>query len=199
MISVFSTYQVHTNLRSTYLVRILGKKYSVRTWGKKYILKQSSTRRYNTIPEYKVVRTGLYRVRTTSHDSRWCQCMYYVHTYGLPEDDSSSCQNVYIQSLIWNPVHLVYGGTRKYVLVHPSTYASGDMAVQETSKVRKKKYVPVCTDIENSEVRMYRDVPVCTVLYCHGTRWYKVVQGGTWRYKERYMEVHGGTWQYKNL
>jgi hypothetical protein len=80
-----------------------------------------------------------------------------------------------IIELIWNPVHLVYGGTRQSVLVHPGTYASGDMAVRETSFW----YVPVCTDIENSWVRMYRDVPVCTVLYCHGTRWYKVVQGGT--------------------
>ncbi len=32
-------------------------------------LKRSSTRRYDTIPEYKSVRTGLYRVRTTVHDS----------------------------------------------------------------------------------------------------------------------------------
>jgi hypothetical protein len=30
---------------------------------------------------------------------------------------------------IWNPVHLIYGGTRQFVLVHPRTYASGDMAV----------------------------------------------------------------------
>jgi hypothetical protein len=47
---------------------------------------------------------------------------------------------------IWNPVHLVYGGTRRYVPVWSGTYASGDMAVWEISKW----YVPVCTDIGSS-------------------------------------------------
>jgi hypothetical protein len=47
--------------------------------------------------------------------------------------------------IIWNPVHMVNGSTRQFVLVHPCMYASGDMAVQETSKM----YVPVCTEIEN--------------------------------------------------
>jgi hypothetical protein len=41
-----------------------------------------------------------------------------------------------------------------------------------------------------------RDVPVCTVLYCHGTRWYKVVQGGTRRYMTVQGMVYGGTWRY---
>ncbi len=73
-------YSVRTKYILTWEVRtwyVLGIKstYQVRTWGKKYALKRSSTRRYNTIPEYKVVRIGLYQVCTTSHDSRWLpQC-----------------------------------------------------------------------------------------------------------------------------
>ncbi len=42
---------------------------------------------------------------------------------------------------IWNPVHLVQGGTRWYVLVQACTYTSGYMAVQETSDW----YMPVRT------------------------------------------------------
>ena len=68
---VLSTYSVHTYLSSTYLVRTWGKKYvPVCTLHKKYVLKRSGTSRYNTIAWYEVVRTGLYRVRTTVHDSR---------------------------------------------------------------------------------------------------------------------------------
>ncbi len=48
--------------------------------------------------------------------------------------------------LIWNPVPLVQGGTRWYVLVQAGTYASGYMAIQETSNW----YKPVRTDIGNS-------------------------------------------------
>ncbi len=83
---------------------------------------------------------------------------------------------------VWNSVHLVYGGTRQYVLVHPGTHASGDMAVRETWYVpvcTDKWYVSVCTDTENSYFHTFRYVPVCTVLNRHGTSWYKLVQGGT--------------------
>jgi hypothetical protein len=41
----------------------------------RFQMKRSSTRRYDTIFEYKWVRTGLYRVRTTVHDSR---CWYIL-------------------------------------------------------------------------------------------------------------------------
>ncbi len=67
--------------------------------------------------------------------------IYHAYTYMV--------YTRYIQArlyYIWNPVHLVYGSTRQSVLVHPCTYAPGDMAVRETSFW----YVPVCTDIENS-------------------------------------------------
>ncbi len=70
---VLSTYSVHTYFSSTYSERTWGKKYvQVCTLHKKYELKRSGTSRYNTIAWYEVVRTGLYRVRTTVHDSR-CQ------------------------------------------------------------------------------------------------------------------------------
>ena len=48
--------------------------------------------------------------------------------------------------IIWNPVPLIQGGTRWYVLVQAGTYASGYMAVQKTSYW----YKPVRTDIGNS-------------------------------------------------
>jgi hypothetical protein len=93
MLSVLGTYQVHTDLRSTYLVRNFihsvrtwdKSTYQVRTWDKKYVLKRSSTRWYDTIPEYKVVRTGLYWVRTTSHDSRWWVNWFHtmINTYNI--------------------------------------------------------------------------------------------------------------------
>jgi hypothetical protein len=73
---VLSTYSVHTYLSSTYSVRTWGEKYvPVCTLHKKYVLKRSGTRRYNTIAWYEVVRTGLYRVRTTVHDSRCPPCL----------------------------------------------------------------------------------------------------------------------------
>ncbi len=49
-------------------------------------------------------------------------------------------------SYIWNPVPLVQGGTRWYVLVWASTYASGYTAIQETTNW----YKAVRTDIGNS-------------------------------------------------
>ncbi len=77
MLSVLSTYQVHTYLRSTYLVHTWGKKYvpstylgiKVRTQTEQY---KAVWLYYDTIPEYKVVLTGLYQVRTTVHYSRRC-------------------------------------------------------------------------------------------------------------------------------
>ena len=40
---------------------------------------------------------------------------------------------------------------------------------------------------------MYWYVLVCTCTVQGDTRKYKVVQGGTWRYKERYKEVQDST------
>jgi hypothetical protein len=57
---VLSTYSVHTFSPSLSHVRTASEYVLSRTWGKKYILKRSSTSQYNTIPEYKSVRTGLY-------------------------------------------------------------------------------------------------------------------------------------------
>ncbi len=47
---------------------------------------------------------------------------------------------------IWNPVPMVHGSTRWYVLVRAGTYLSGYKAVRETSTW----YIPVRTDIGNS-------------------------------------------------
>ncbi len=95
--------------------------------------------------------------------------------------------------LIWNPVHLVQGSTRRYVLVRASTYLTRYMAVRETSKW----YIPVRTDIEISYGSIYWYVLVCTALYLHSTKWYKVVQDGTRWYKVVQTMVCGGTWRYK--
>ena len=95
---------------------------------------------------------------------------------------------------IWNPVPLVHGSTRWYVLVRAGTYLSGYKAVPETSKW----YIPVRTDIGNSYGSTYQYVLVCTALYLHSTRWYKMIQDGIRWYKQRYMEVLGGTRPYEN-
>jgi hypothetical protein len=66
------------SVRTEYILQVSKFLEKVRTcqWDhdKKYVtvLKRtrSSARWYNTIPEYEVVRTGTYRERTTSHDSR---------------------------------------------------------------------------------------------------------------------------------
>ena len=92
-----------------------------------------------------------------------------------------------------NPVHLVQGSTRWYVLVRASTYLTRYKAVRETSKW----YIPVRTNIENSYGSTYWYVLVCTALYLHSTRWYKVVQDGTRWYKVVQTMVYGGTWRYK--
>jgi hypothetical protein len=98
---------------------------------------------------------------------------------------------------IWNPVHLVQGSTRWYVLVRASTYLTRYKAVRETSKW----YIPARTNIENSYGSTIWYVLICTV-YClvpaqykvqSGTRWYKMVQGGTNNGIWRYMEVQGRT------
>ncbi len=68
---------------------------------------------------------------------------------------------------IWNPVHLVQGSTRWYVLVRASTYLTRYKAVRETSKW----YIPVRTNIGNSYGSTYWYVLVCTALYLHSTRW----------------------------
>ncbi len=96
---------------------------------------------------------------------------------------------------IWNPVHLVQGSTRWYVLVRASnlTYLTRYKAVRETSKW----YIPVHTNIDNSYGSTYWYVLVCTALYLHSTRWYKVVQDGTRWYKVVQTMVYGGTWRYK--
>jgi hypothetical protein len=94
---------------------------------------------------------------------------------------------------IWNPVPLVHGSTRWYVLVLAVTYLSGYKAVQGTSKW----YIPVRTNIGNSYGSTYRYVLVCTALYLHSTRWYKVVQGGPRWYKVVQKTVYEGIWRYK--
>ena len=78
-----------------------------------------------------------------------------------------------------DPVPLVQGGTRWYVLVRTSTYSSGYEAVRKTSFW----YERVRTDIGNSLVSTYRYVLVRTDLYQNGTRRYKKVQDGTRWYK----------------
>ncbi len=75
MISVLSTYRVHTYLGSTYSVRTWTKSYvPVRTWGEKYVLKRSGTRWYDNIDRYVPSMTryvpSTYYIVTTSHDSR---------------------------------------------------------------------------------------------------------------------------------
>ncbi len=95
--------------------------------------------------------------------------------------------------VIWNPVHLVQGSTRWYVLVQGSTYLTRYKAVRETSKW----YIPVRTYIENSYVSTYQYILVCTALYLHGTMWYKEVYGDTGWYIAVQSTVHGGTWRYK--
>jgi len=96
---------------------------------------------------------------------------------------------------IWNPVHLVQGSTRWYVLVRTSTYLTRYMVVQETSKW----YIPVRTNIENSYGSTYWYVLVCTALSLHSTKWYKGAQDGTRWYKvvQTLAMVYGGTWRYK--
>jgi len=49
---------------------------------------------------------------------------------------------------IWNPLHLVQGSTRWYVLVRASTYHTRYKAVQETSKW----YIPVRTNIGSYQI-----------------------------------------------
>ncbi len=90
---------------------------------------------------------------------------------------------------IWNPVPLVQGSTRWYVLVRASTYLNRYKAVRETSKW----YIPVRTNIEIVYVSTYQYIPVCTDLYLNGTMWYKEVHGGTAWYIAVQSTVHGGT------
>ena len=80
--------------------------------------------------------------------------------------------------LIWNPVPLVRGSTRWYVLVHTSTSSSGYEAVREMSKL----YIPVHTGTYGHMTFLWQYILVCTGMYFS-------VRGGTSKYKE----VHGGT------
>ena len=93
---------------------------------------------------------------------------------------------------IWNPVPLVQGSTRWYVLVRTSTSSSGYEAVREMSKL----YIPVHTGTYGHyDISM----AVHTGMYwyvLYGTRRYEGVQGGTWWYKEQYKEVRDSMYWY---
>ena len=98
-------------------------------------------------------------------------------------------------ALIWNPVPLVRGSTRWYVLVHTSTSSSGYEAVREMSKL----YIPVHTSTYEPMTFLWQYILVCTGMYCTvqgGTRRYNQVQGGTWWYKEQYKEVQDSMYWY---
>ena len=82
------------------------------------------------------------------------------------------------KEFIWNPVPLVRGSTRWYVLVHTSTSSSGYEAVREMSKL----YIPVHTGTYGHMTFLWQYILVCTGMYFS-------VRGGTSKYKE----VHGGT------
>ena len=98
------------------------------------------------------------------------------------KDDSfthTSCKRGWAsRSNIWNPVPLVRGSTRWYVLVHTSTSSSGYEAVREMSKL----YIPVHTGTYGHMTFLWQYILVCTGMYFS-------VRGGTSKYKE----VHGGT------
>ncbi len=81
-----------------------------------YVLVQTFYPMY--VPRTYFFTPSTYSVRTSQYSTYLVRTEYRIH-------DKST--------YIWNPVHLVYGGTRQFVLVHPGTYASGDMAVRETS------------------------------------------------------------------
>ena len=96
---------------------------------------------------------------------------------------------------IWNPVPLVRGSTRWYVLVHTSTSSSGYEAVREMSKL----YIPVHTGTYGHMTFLWQYILVCTGMYFSvqgGTRRYNQVQGGTWWYKEQYKEVQDSMYWY---
>jgi hypothetical protein len=83
---------------------------------------------------------------------------------------------------IWNPVHLVYGGTYRYVPVRTGTY----------------RYVLLYSMYQYVLLVIFR-ITVHTSTY-----WYVLVQKNHQKYVRvrtsrclsRFMAVHGGTWQY---
>ncbi len=109
-----------------------------------------------------------------------------------------------MQNIIWNPIHLVYGGMYWYVpvrtgmyvrIVHTSTYFSR-ILYNGTYW-----YVPVRTSTEKlPKVRTSTSFFV-SVTVQGGTRRYKAVQEkfyrGIWRYMIRSIPVYGGLWRYK--
>jgi len=82
-------------------------------------------------------------------------------------------QNMMKAVCIWNPVPLVRGSTRWYVLVHTSTSSSGYEAVREMSKL----YIPVHTGTYGHMTFLWQYILVCTGMYFS-------VRGGTSKYKE---------------
>jgi hypothetical protein len=92
---------------------------------------------------------------------------------------------------IWNPVPLVQGSTRWYVLVRTSTSSSQYMAVREKAKL----YIPVQTSLYWSMTCLYQYILVCTGMY-RTVKGGKEVQPSTKRYTVVQGTVQGGTRQY---
>ena len=96
---------------------------------------------------------------------------------------------------IWNPVPLVQGSTRWYVLVRTSTSSSRYEAAREKAKL----YIPVQTWLYWPMTFLWQYIQVCTGMYCtikRGTRRYNQVQRGTQWYKEQYKEVQDSMYWY---
>ena len=120
------------------------------------------------------------------------------------------CQTV---TVIWNPIHLVYGGTYRYVPVRTGTYAKQYIAVRTFGKFLHDgtyQYILVRTGTELF-TKVRTSTYFCVSIAVHGSTWrYKAVHDkfyhGLWQYMtvhgstsfilSRFMAVHGGTLQY---
>ncbi len=128
-------------------------------------------------------------------------------------------QNMQVRDFLVLPATASYCDVARYglakvldFLVLPATASYCDVARYGLAKhsciieYSTYQYIPVSTctywyvpEHEDTGKFLGPYVPGCSDMYCPVLSWYKVVQGGTRQYKERYMEVHGGTWRYKNL
>ncbi len=116
----------------------------------------------------------------------WTPLMFHWHMAGL-----SSRQ--YLN--IWNPVHLVYGGTRLYVQVWASTYLR---LYWQHGCTRTWNLKMVLTSMYWHRKFLGQYILVCTCMCWPVPLWYKVVQGGTRWYMPVTVQgtVYGGTWRY---